>query len=229
MPDKTLPPYCIPGRPLTEVGGVVVHYFSAKNVAESEMFDPEVCFNLFLDLNRAKVDREFYLLEDNWQEGRMYASAHTMIDRDGVIWRLIPFTLEAWHAGASMLNGRSNCNRWTLGIELLGTQTSGFTRVQYEVLSQLLIDLENEHGYDRENVKGHDAVRHAAIQAGAKKPPKYDPSGRRDGKGNNFDWYYLGKMMNDIKENPAGVAGLDDLDAVIEASSQSEADHPADR
>ena len=37
----------------------------------------------------------------------------------------------------------------------------------------------------------------------------------------NFDWFYLGKMWNDAKENPAGVAGLEDLDDIIEADPLS--------
>ena len=134
------------------------------------------------------------------------------------MWKLVDFDKEAYHAGASRLNGRDSCNRWTLGIELIGTNTSGFTREQYQATAELVVDLEAEYGFPRENVAGHDHVRWEAIQAGSKAKFKYDPTGRKDGKGDNFDWFYLGKLMNDIRENPAGVNDIEDLDATIRAS-----------
>ena len=131
MHSKTLPDYCYSGRPLTDVGGVVVHYFSAKNVDPENMFDMETCRDLFLDLNRPKhgeEGREWYMKEDNWPDGRMYASAHFLIGRDGETWKLVEETKQAYHAGTSIMNGRSHCNRWTLGVELVGTIDSGFMR-----------------------------------------------------------------------------------------------------
>lgn len=222
MRSKILPDYCISGRPLASVDGVVVHYFSGKNVDQDNQFDLHVCRNLFLDLNRSKTARQWYMTEDKWPAKRMYASAHLLIGRDGETWRLVESDREAYHAGASILNGRSGCNRFTLGIELVGTQDSGFTRVQYTSLVDILVDLEAEHGFSRDNVAGHDAVRWAAIQAnGSTKRPKYDPSGRKDGKGDNFDWFYLGKLWNEKVPNPAGTTTLADLDAVIEADPNS--------
>ena len=54
MRSKILPEYCYSGRELEALDGVVVHYFSGKNVDPDNQFDLEVCRNLFLDLNRAK-------------------------------------------------------------------------------------------------------------------------------------------------------------------------------
>ena len=221
MRSKILPEYCTSGRDLEALDGVVVHYFSGRNVDLDNQFDLLVCRNLFLDLNRPKAERQFYMRERKWPDGKMYASAHALIGRDGEIWKLVEFDKQAYHAGASILNGRANCNRWTLGIELVGTIDSGFAREQYTSLVNLLVDLEAKHGFPRENVAGHDTVRHAAIEAGSNKRPKYDPSGRKDGQGDNFDWFYVGKMWNDIKKNPAGVAGLDDLDEIIKSDPLS--------
>jgi len=189
--SKILPEYCTSGRELVEVGGVIIHYFSAKNVDPENIYDLDTCRRLFMDLNRAKVDREWFMLEDNWPDARMYASAHLLIDRDGETWRLVEYNRQAYHAGASLLNGRKNCNSWTIGIELMGTQDSGFTRAQYERLAELLIDFD----VPVSNVAGHDTVRWAAIQAGSDKRPKYDPSGRKDGQGDNFDWNYLNELL----------------------------------
>ena len=196
MKDRKLPAYCYPDRPLEAVDGVVIHYFSAKNVDLPFQYNLDVCRNLFLDLNRARAEREHYMREDNWPEGRMYASAHILIDRDGEVWKLVELDTQAWHAGASMMNERSNCNRWTLGVELIGTNTSGFTGQQYTELSKLLLSLMQEHGFPRGVIQGHDRVRHNAIQAGSDKKPKYDPSGRKDGEGDNFDWNYLWDLVD---------------------------------
>jgi N-acetyl-anhydromuramyl-L-alanine amidase AmpD len=196
MRSKILPSYCVNGRSLQAIDGVIVHYFSGKNVDVEKQFDLDVCRNLFMDLNRPKAAREWYMQADRWPDERMYASAHLMIGRDGETWKLVEYGIEAYHAGASILNGRNGCNRFTLGIELMGTQDSGFTRKQYEELAGILIDLQDEHQFPIENIAGHDTVRWASIQAGGTdKRPKYDPSGRKDGKGDNFDWSYLWSLM----------------------------------
>lgn len=217
MSKHLLPPYCHPQRELKEVGGVVIHYFSAKNVDKDRDFDMEICRNLFLDLNRIKQEREWYMRAPKWPNGRMHASAHYLIGREGEVWQLVEEKYEAWHAGHSMLDGRSHCNKWTLGIELVGNNTSGFSKPQYQALTALLLVLENRYQFPRKNIVGHDTVRWNAIQAGSDVRYKYDPSGRKDGQGNNMDWYMLGKMMNDQVENPAGVTGIEDLDDIIAA------------
>jgi N-acetyl-anhydromuramyl-L-alanine amidase AmpD len=196
--SKILPDHCISGRTLEQVDGVVLHYFSAKNVDPARQFDLAVCRNLFLDLNKPKSTRRWFMHEEKWPEDRMYASAHLLIGRQGVIWKLVEYDKQAFHAGASIMNGRSHCNRWTLGIELIGTQDSGFSKAQYEALANLLLILRAEFGFDSHHIQGHDTVRWAAIQAGSEKRPKYDPSGRKDGGGDNFDWFYLYKLMGDL-------------------------------
>lgn len=223
MFSKILPDFCISGRELDSVDGVVVHYFSGKNVDLEHQFELQVCRDLFLDLNRPKIDRELYMTAEHWPDGRMYASAHLLVGRDGETWKLVEYDRQAYHAGASVMNGRRGCNRFTLGVELVGTQDSGFTRAQYTTLVEILLELEQDHGFPRDHVQGHDTVRWAAIEAGqTDKRPKYDPSGRKDGQGDNFDWFYLGKLWNDAAPNPAGTVSLEDLPAVLEADPNSE-------
>lgn len=195
MRSRILPDYCISGRVLEALDGVIVHYFSAKNVEPDDMYSLEACRNLFLDLNRKRGDRQYYMQADTWPAKRMYASAHLLIGRDGETWRLVEYGKQAYHAGASILNGRSNCNRWTLGVELAGTVDSGFTADQYRELAGIL----HGFGLPREQIAGHDLVRHNAIEAGSKKRPKYDPSGRKDGQGDNFQWSYLHHLLDDLE------------------------------
>ena len=46
------------------------------------------------------------------------ASAHLVIGRRGEVYQLVPFNVEAWHAGRSSLLGRSDVNHYSIGIEL---------------------------------------------------------------------------------------------------------------
>lgn len=46
------------------------------------------------------------------------ASAHVVLERNGELRQICPFTLRAWHAGASSWRGRSGCNAYSIGIEI---------------------------------------------------------------------------------------------------------------
>ena len=46
------------------------------------------------------------------------ASAHIVIGRVGEVVQLVPFNIEAWHAGKSRYKGRSELNHYSIGIEL---------------------------------------------------------------------------------------------------------------
>lgn len=193
-----LPEYCYSGRLLTEVGGIIAHYFSCSNVDPENQFDPEACFNLFCDLNLPYNKRKHYLLGPYHKEkmyNRLHASAHVMIDRDGLIYELIDSKYQAYHAGRSLMNGRKNCNLYTIGVELLGTNTSGFTEEQYIAFAGYCSSQMQLHGFGIDWIQGHDQVRHAAIQSGQSAGKKYDPSGASDGTGDNFDWAKLHSLI----------------------------------
>jgi N-acetyl-anhydromuramyl-L-alanine amidase AmpD len=198
MIDRKLPKHCYSKHNLSSIDGIIVHYFSAINVEPQDPFDMEVCRNLFLDLNRAKTDREWYLLQE--PDKRMYASAHVLIGRGGEEHRLVPFTKQAFHAGHSILQGRRHCNNFTLGVELVGTINSGFTDIQYEHLAEFCANMMQIHGFNLENIAGHDQVRMAAIRAGLTSAKKYDPSGRPDGTGDNFEWDFLHGLIKTITD-----------------------------
>jgi N-acetylmuramoyl-L-alanine amidase len=56
----------------------------------------------------------------NWLcDKRAAASAHLVISEKGEITQLAPFNRVTWHAGASAYKGRSGCNGFALGIELV--------------------------------------------------------------------------------------------------------------
>lgn len=66
--------------------------------------------------------------------GGLRVSAHLLIRRNGTIVQYVPFHRRAWHAGASRFNERENCNDFSIGIELEGTDDIPFTDRQYNAL-----------------------------------------------------------------------------------------------
>jgi len=65
-------------------------------------------------------------------------SAHLLIRRDGSVTQYVPFHLRAWHAGASIFDGRERCNDFSIGIELEGTDDTPYTAAQYLRLAEVL-------------------------------------------------------------------------------------------
>jgi len=67
-------------------------------------------------------------------------SAHFFIQRDGSLIQFVSADQRAWHAGASSWQGRSNCNDYTIGIELEGLEGGhfDFEQPQYDCLQSLL-------------------------------------------------------------------------------------------
>jgi N-acetylmuramoyl-L-alanine amidase len=47
------------------------------------------------------------------------ASAHVVVERDGSLTQLVEFNRVAWHAGQSSWRGRSGCNAFSIGIEIV--------------------------------------------------------------------------------------------------------------
>ena len=68
-------------------------------------------------------------------------SAHYLIDREGAIYELVSPDKLAFHAGKSKMprpeDGRESVNHFGIGVELLGTLTSGYTDAQYQSVARL--------------------------------------------------------------------------------------------
>ena len=64
-------------------------------------------------------------------------SAHCFIKRCGEVIQYVPFEKRAWHAGRSCFAGQQNCNDFSIGIELEGTDTTNYTDAQYQSLAAL--------------------------------------------------------------------------------------------
>jgi N-acetyl-anhydromuramoyl-L-alanine amidase len=59
------------------------------------------------------------------------------VRRGGEVVQFVPCELRAWHAGVSSWNGREQCNDFSIGIELEGTDFVHYEDTQYEALAQL--------------------------------------------------------------------------------------------
>ena len=64
-------------------------------------------------------------------------SSHFLIERTGVLKQFVSTEDRAWHAGESSFKGEDNCNDFSIGIELEGTEYSEFEKAQYSQLIKL--------------------------------------------------------------------------------------------
>lgn len=84
-------------------------------------------------------------------------SAHYLIDRKGTIYRLVADKNIAYHAGVSkMPDNRTNVNDFSLGIEMINTQTGQFTNAQYSAVNDLIASLKQQ--YPIKSVVGHSDI-----------------------------------------------------------------------
>lgn len=100
----------------------------------------------------------------------LQVSAHFYIRRDGRVIQFVGCDQRAWHAGKSCWCDRENCNDYSLGIELEGSDTRPFTADQYQSLWPLLDALRLR--YPITAVVGHSDV----------------APGRKTDPGPYFDW-----------------------------------------
>lgn len=61
-------------------------------------------------------------------------SCHLLIRRSGRLIQYVPLNRRAWHAGSSSFSGRVNCNDFSIGIEMEGSDDQPFTHAQYQSL-----------------------------------------------------------------------------------------------
>jgi AmpD protein len=107
-------------------------------------------------------------------------SAHLFIDRQGNITQYVSLHDRAWHAGLSSFQGKANCNDYSIGIELEGTDDQPYTDVQYRRLAMITSLLMQEYpGIKADNIVGHCDIA---------PDRKTDP-------GASFDWAYYRRLI----------------------------------
>ncbi|MDG2302619.1 MAG: 1,6-anhydro-N-acetylmuramyl-L-alanine amidase AmpD [Gammaproteobacteria bacterium] len=104
-------------------------------------------------------------------------SAHFFVGRSGEITQFVSINNRAWHAGLSTWQEQDNCNDFSVGIEIEGSDFVPFTEEQYSSLNELLKLL-----FDALPSCGpHGVVGHSDIAPGRKTDP-----------GPLFDWAKIG-------------------------------------
>ena len=99
-----------------------------------------------------------------------------LIRRDGELIQFVPFTQRAWHAGESYFKGRSDCNDFSIGIELEGDDNTAYDDRQYDMLSSVLSALLSAYP----DITSREIAAHSDISPGRKTDP-----------GPAFDWLRL--------------------------------------
>lgn len=113
-------------------------------------------------------------------------SAHVLIARNGGVTQFVPFNRKAWHAGQSSFQGRENCNEFSIGIELEGTDFEAFDDRQYEALSALTRRLMQAYpGLTVDRIVGHSDI----------------APGRKTDPGPCFDWGRYRNSLSDYSES----------------------------
>ncbi len=109
----------------------------------------------------------------------MEVSAHLLIERNGDVTQFVNFNDRAWHAGKSCYLARKNCNDFSIGIELEGSDSQVFTEKQYQSLAKVIIAIYQAYPKTRHHITGHSDI-----------APK-----RKTDPGEYFDWQHLRKMI----------------------------------
>jgi AmpD protein len=65
-------------------------------------------------------------------------SSHLLIRRTGEVVQYVPLHRRAWHAGKSSYRGRQQCNDFSVGIELEGTDDRPYSTAQYRRLATVI-------------------------------------------------------------------------------------------
>lgn len=90
-------------------------------------------------------------------------SCHLLIDRDGTRYVLASPDQITHHAGYSVLNGKSGCNKFTIGIEFqsIDTHVQPLTDAQIESAIDYLIPIMKKYKIPMKNIVTHEQVNSA--------------------------------------------------------------------
>ncbi|OAL77198.1 N-acetyl-anhydromuranmyl-L-alanine amidase [Acinetobacter sp. SFB] len=102
----------------------------------------------------------------------MQVSTHLLILRTGEVLQCVNFNDRAWHAGRSSYLAKKECNDYSIGIELEGSDDQPFEDVQYSVLAEVIATLQATYPKILQHLAGHSDI----------------APGRKTDPGPFFDW-----------------------------------------
>ncbi len=158
-------------RPVnTAISLVVIHAISLPS-GEFGTGNVERLFTNSIDLNHHP---SFESLRD------LKVSSHLFISREGEITQFVSFHERAWHAGESSFRNQRECNDYSIGIELEGSEDVSYTDSQYHTLGRVTQALMSIFPH----IAQSNIVGHSEIAPGR----KWDP-------GPMFDWNRLLSLL----------------------------------
>lgn len=111
----------------------------------------------------------------------MKVSSHLLVHRDGSAVQFVNLLDRAWHAGRSCFRGVEECNDFSIGIELEGSDNIPYTAAQY----QTLVDLSRRIMAAWPEITPDRITGHSHIAPGRKTDP-----------GPAFDWLHYQQMLD---------------------------------
>lgn len=129
--------------------------------------------------NRLPVDDHPYFAEIS----ELTVSAHLLIARDGKAVQFVNFNDRAWHAGVSCFDGRENCNDYSIGVEMEGTDDIPYTYQQYHTLAAIThAFLKAYPTLDARSITGHSSI----------------APGRKTDPGESFNWPFFRQLLDKL-------------------------------
>lgn len=120
----------------------------------------------------------------------MQVSAHALIRRDGSLVQFVSFLDRAWHAGRSCFRGEEECNDFSIGIELEGTDDIPYTDEQYQSLARLsALVMQAWPEIDDDRITGHCDI----------------APGRKTDPGPAFDWPRFHRQLLAVRDEVGGI------------------------
>ena len=123
----------------------------------------------------------------------MQVSAHILILRTGEAIQFVNFNDRAWHAGRSNYLGLQECNDYSIGIELEGSDDLPFEDEQYQTLVNIIKQLQLTYPKTQHHIAGHSDI--APLR-------KTDP-------GPYFDWMYMRTLLSQQKNYNENLSTFD--------------------
>jgi N-acetylmuramoyl-L-alanine amidase len=139
-------------------------------------------------------------------------SAHYLVEEDGVVWRLVPESRRAFHAGVSCWAGERDLNLVSIGIEIVNPGHEWgyrpFPEPQMAVVERLCRDILARH-----RIPAHRVVGHSDIAPDRKTDP-----------GELFDWRRLARAGIGLWPQPTGSGAEPEVELARAAADLAAAD-----
>ena len=111
----------------------------------------------------------------------MQISTHLLILRSGDVLQFVNFKDRAWHAGRSTYLAQKECNDYSIGIELEGSDDLPFEPEQYQSLAEVVKTLRQAYPKIQNHIAGHSDI-----------APK-----RKTDPGLYFDWQLFRQLLSE--------------------------------